>query len=1166
MSRGHRRRSSVRAAVLVMGIGAGLYTATLGAYVLLELEPAATALRVRASTMAAEYDSLGSRIRTLEGVFGSLRAPSRGMTLAAPDPRTVDSLRQVVRALAAQSAGVQASLILTDIPAEMRIALGEAAGIESRVAGLLLEALRDLAEGTARSAAAWLGRAEAANVLLVARLAEAQRLGLVDLADRERILAERAHRVELAVPAWLVFGVGLVVTALLILRRRLYDPLATLEGGLSRVAEGDLETSLPVRRDDELGRLTEHFNQMTAVLRTHPEVEALRRSEVRFRSLTEHSLDLITIVGADGRFKYVSPAVTPILGYDAASLIGRDAFEYLHPDDRPGVAETFKELLGRASRGIPREFRLRHKDGTWRHFESQVTNLLGEPMVAGLVINSRDITSRRDAEETLRRERYLVDMLLEHIPDSIYFKDPGGQFLRVNRALARRLGLRDPAAAVGQTDFDFFAREHAEAAQQVETEILRTGQPAVGLEEREVWPDGRSAWVSTTKMPLRDAAGTVVGTFGISRDITERLEAERRLRESEERFRSLTENSLAGIYIVQDGRLSYVNPALERIFGYAPGELVGREPLVVIHPDDRALVAEQMRRRIAGEVESLHYAFRGLRKDGTIPFIEVLGRRLTLDGRPAIVGTILDVTEQREAERLSRESEARVRAAFMTATDAYVIVRQNDGTILEANDQFLAMYGYGRDEVIGRTSLELGVWAEPEQRSRVLAAFAAAGSVRNMEVLARRRNGETFPVLYSVTPLPSAGPPLYMGVIRDVTEARRSAAALHTLEEQFRQAQRLEAVGRLAGGVAHDFNNVLMAINGYAELLRLDFPANDPRRAELEEILAATRRATDLTRQLLAFSRKQVLQPRTLDLNEVVRGLEKMVRRLIGEDVKLTFTPGAPLGTVRADPGQIEQVLLNLAVNARDAMPGGGHLTIETGNVELDASYVRTHPGAAAGPYVMLAVSDTGTGMDAETQSHIFEPFFTTKEQGKGTGLGLATVHGIVSQSGGSIFVYSEPGHGSTFKVYLPRVDQAAESLDVTPAPPSIEGGGETVLLVEDDKAVRESVGQTLERRGYRVLRAPDSAVALELAAAGRPALLLTDVVVPGMTGRELARTLTARYPSLKVLFMSGYTDDAILQHAVLEEGAPFIQKPFTSDALLFKVRSALSASPHPLP
>jgi signal transduction histidine kinase len=387
---------------------------------------------------------------------------------------------------------------------------------------------------------------------------------------------------------------------------------------------------------------------------------------------------------------------------------------------------------------------------------------------------------------------------------------------------------------------------------------------------------------------------------------------------------------------------------------------------------------------------------------------------------------------------------------------------------------------------------------------------------------------------------------------------------LSQAQDQLRQAQKMEAVGRLAGGVAHDFNNLLTAITGYSDLLMSDLAEGDPRRADLEQIKHAADRAAGLTRQLLAFSRRQVLQPRVLDLNVVITDVEKMLRRVIGEDIDLVTIPGSALGRVKADPGQLDQVILNLAVNARDAMPEGGKLTIETANVELDGAYALRHIAVRPGPYVMLAVSDTGCGMDAEILARLFEPFFTTKEVGKGTGLGLATVYGIVTQSGGSISVYSEPGRGTTFKMYLPRVKEAVETRVVVASPDTPVRGSETILVVEDEEAVRSLARLVLERKGYTVLEARHGTEALRVSERheGPIALVLTDLVMPGLGGRELAGRLATVRPDTKVLYMSGYTDNAIVHQGVLDAGAAFLSKPFTPDALARKVREVLDAPP----
>jgi signal transduction histidine kinase/ActR/RegA family two-component response regulator len=396
---------------------------------------------------------------------------------------------------------------------------------------------------------------------------------------------------------------------------------------------------------------------------------------------------------------------------------------------------------------------------------------------------------------------------------------------------------------------------------------------------------------------------------------------------------------------------------------------------------------------------------------------------------------------------------------------------------------------------------------------------------------------------------------------------RHAVTEHHHLEEQIRQAVKVEAVGRLAGGIAHDFNNILTAILGTTQLLQRELGPEAPHYADVEEIRRAAERAADLTRQLLAYSRRQVLAPRVLDLNAVVRGLDHMLRRLIGEDVELINVLAQQLAPVRADPGQVEQVIVNLAINARDAMPRGGKLTIETANIDLDAAFARAHPGAIPGSYVQLRVDDTGAGMDAETRAHLFEPFFTTKSVGKGTGLGLATVYGIVKQSGGYISVDSEPGRGTVFAIFLPRTTGTPEPPAGPQSPGQPARGTETILFVEDEETVRTLSVRALRRLGYQVLAAPGGTDAL-LVAKGHKGLIhmvLTDVVMPGLGGRELVRQLAVMRPEMKVLYISGYSDEAITQHGVLDPGTAFLQKPFTPDRLASKVREVLDAANAPL-
>jgi PAS domain S-box-containing protein len=499
-------------------------------------------------------------------------------------------------------------------------------------------------------------------------------------------------------------------------------------------------------------------------------------------------------------------------------------------------------------------------------------------------------------------------------------------------------------------------------------------------------------------------------------------------------------------------------------------------------------------------------------------------------------------------------AEQRYHALLENAYDAISICTP-EGIILEVNGRMEQLLGLPREQAVGRHIQDFAASGGPESNRRVFDSAVADGVGSVPPVAIGRPDGSVVQVEFSSTVVTVGGEQVVLNIGRDVS-------ARIGLEEQLRHAQKMEAVGRLAGGIAHDFNNILSVILSYSEILLGDLRPGEPMRDDIDEISRAAKRAAELTKQLLMFSRQQVIQPKVLDLNEVLIGMDRMLQRILGADVDLVSLPMTPLGSVRVDLGSMEQVIMNLVINARDAMPTGGKLTLETANVLLDGRYARGHHGVIAGPHVMLAVTDTGVGMDRATQARIFEPFYTTKGAGKGTGLGLSTVFGIVQQSGGTLWVYSEPGKGTSFKIYLPRVDAEVDAIETAEAPPTSRGS-ETVLLVEDDDQVRAVAGSILRKSGYRVLEAHDAAEAMRHSEKfiGTINLLLTDVVMPHVSGPELAKRLTCQRPDMSVLCMSGYTDDSILRHGVLESNVAYVQKPLTPVDLSRKVRQVLDAA-----
>jgi two-component system, cell cycle sensor histidine kinase and response regulator CckA len=631
-----------------------------------------------------------------------------------------------------------------------------------------------------------------------------------------------------------------------------------------------------------------------------------------------------------------------------------------------------------------------------------------------------------------------------------------------------------------------------------------------------------------------------------------------RLAEREELFRLISENAADMIAVVDmEGRRIFNSDAYQKILGYSSEELKNSSSMDQIHPEDRERVKEAAAEaRRTGVGKNLEYRIR--HKDGTWRVLESTSSVIDdANGVPEkLVIVNRDITERKLASEALRLSEISFRSVIENAP--YGIYRADaSGKLLLVNPALQKMLGYNSQEELLSVNLATDVHADPRENRRLNDLLAHQKEFTEVEVEWKRKDGTPIRARCTgwLVKAATGGAAYFEVFAEDVSEK-------WLLERQLRMAQKMEAVGRLSGGIAHDFNNLLGVIIGYSQVLKRTLPPGTAFLEHAEEIEKAGQRAASLTRQLLAFSRQQVLAPAVLDLNSLISEMEKLLPRLIGENIEIIVTPDPAIGRVRADQGQIEQVIMNLAVNARDAMPQGGQVVIATANATFDEHYTRHHAGSKVGDYVMLSVTDTGTGIDSETLAHIFEPFFTTKEQGKGTGLGLATVYGVVKQSDGYVWVQSALQKGTSFEIYLPRIEDPVAAIESIAPTVETFHGAETVLLVEDAAALRKLTHMLLKQHGYRVLAAANGIEALEIAQEKpeRINLLLTDVIMPGLNGRALAERLGVLQPGLKVLYMSGYTDDAIVNHGVLGSGTYLLHKPFSEEGLIRKVREVLDA------
>ena len=917
----------------------------------------------------------------------------------------------------------------------------------------------------------------------------------------------------------------------------------------------------------------------------------VRRAEEKYRSIVENAIEGIFQSTPQGRLITANPSMARILGYDSPKEVIEKITDvaqqlHVHTESRAEAARLQEE------RGILQgfEFEAYRKDGEKIWLSLNGSSVQDENGVEIYREGSiEDITERKRAEEALSESEERYKGLIDSAFDGVVIHSER-TIVSANRAYAEMFGYC-PDEVIGMEVLEFAAPEYRDL---VLTQITQgeSSYECVGLRK------------NGSRIPI-EISGQVClyqgkpARLSAVRDITERKRVEemQARRAARALFRADVGAALAvsraplraTLELCAEAMVQHLNAAFARVWTLNREEnmlelqasagiythINGPHSRVRVGAFKIGKIAEERLAHITNDVQTdprvgdkewarreKMVAFAGyplVVEDRLLGVMAMFSRvelaEDTLDALASVADLISLGIERKRAEQELRESEERYRDLVENAHDMIYShdLDENYTSINKAGEQIT---GYTREEVL---AMNLTKTIAPEHLEKVREMLRKKLEGENvtaceMEMIAK--DGHRVPVEANTRLVFHDGVPVgVQGIARDVTERKH-------LEEQLRQSQKMEAIGQLAGGVAHDFNNLLTAINGYSGLALQRIDDNHPLKGYLEEIKKAGDRAANLTRQLLAFGRKQILQPLAINLNDVVTDVNKMLRRLIGEDIQLTSKLDSGLKKIKADPGQVEQVLVNLVVNARDAMPQGGNLTIETSSVDLDQDYAGRHVGVVAGSYVMLAVSDTGTGMDEVTQARIFDPFFTTKEKGKGTGLGLSTVYGIVKQSGGNIWVYSEPGQGTTFKVYFPELAVSPQTTAVVSVEPAIPGGSETILLVEDEDVVRGLARTILEHAGYNVLEAScgDDAVRMGLQRVEPIDLLLTDVVMPETSGKEVADRLGEMQPGLRVLFMSGYTDEAIVHHGVLDANVEFIQKPFTPASLAKKVREVLDS------